>query len=90
MIATILLAYTTENYEFDIKIIIFFGILAIIAESLAIPLPNSGAVSVGFAIGLASIIIGGPLNAALVASIGVMLRVPKVPRRGYVHLFNTP
>lgn len=90
MFATILLAHTIINYEYDLKIIIFFGILAIIAESLAVPLPNSGAVSVGFAIGLASIIIGGPLNAAAVTAIGFIFRVPMVPGRGYVHVFNTP
>ncbi|KGG80096.1 hypothetical protein Y919_08190 [Caloranaerobacter azorensis H53214] len=79
-----------NNTFYDLKFLIIFILLSAIAESLPIPLPNEGAVSVGFAISLASVIIGGPLIGALVTAVGVFLRVVKLPGRGYVHLFNTP
>lgn len=78
--------YRIPNY----LVLIFWSILAIAAESLAIQLPNGVGVSVGLAINLAAIIAGGPLMGALVAAFGVMFRVPKVQGRGYVHLLNEP
>lgn len=83
------LLYINNSY-FDLEFLITFILLSIIAESLPIPLPNEGAVSVGFAISLASIIIGGPLTGALVTAFGFLFRIVKLPSRGYVHLFNTP
>ncbi|KPU27244.1 hypothetical protein TR13x_05675 [Caloranaerobacter sp. TR13] len=79
-----------NNTNFDLEFLLTFILLSIIAESLPIPLPNEGAVSVGFAISLASIIIGGPLVGALVTAFGFLFRVVKAPGRKYLHLFNTP
>ncbi|WP_034601493.1 HD-GYP domain-containing protein [Clostridiisalibacter paucivorans] len=90
-LASALLIYLFHNYDInDYKVLVHFTILAIIAESFFITISSTMAVSVGFAIGLASIIVAGPLTSALVSGMGFMLRIPKIPERGYVHLFNTP
>lgn len=90
--AVIIYRYLLTIYEFgDFSMLIFWSILAIIAESLLILLPNNNVgVSVGFAISLASIIVGGPLIGTTVSFIGVMLRTPKIVGRGYVNIFNSP
>ena len=60
-----ILVYSFLVYNFaivDFKMLIFWTVLAIVVESLLIPLPNNKVgVSVGSAINLASIIVGGPL-----------------------------
>lgn len=91
-ILSILLIYffTTDYSISSFKMLIFWSILAVITESLMILLPNGVGVSVGLAISLATIIIGGPLMASIVSAVGVMLRVPKIPPKGYTHIFNTP
>lgn len=74
----------------DFKMLIFWTILAIIVESLLIPLPdNEIGVSVGSAINLAAIIVGGPLLGATASSLGFLFRFPKVKGHGYVHALNT-
>ncbi|SHH49032.1 HDIG domain-containing protein [Caloranaerobacter azorensis DSM 13643] len=88
--AIVLYLLFINNSYFDLQFLITFILLSIIAESLPIPLPNEGAVSVGFAISLASIIIGGPLTGALVTAFGFLFRIVKLPGRGYIHLLNTP
>lgn len=71
--------------------LVFWSILAITVESLLILLPNNNVgVSVGYAINLASIIVGGPLLGTTASFLGFLFRCPKIPDRGYVHLFNTP
>ncbi|WP_069650812.1 HD-GYP domain-containing protein [Caloranaerobacter ferrireducens] len=85
------LLINTYDIVYDLPTIIFWSILAIITESLLIFIPgSSGGVSVGFAISLASIMIGGPLFAAIITAFGFFFRVLKIPDRGYMHLFNTP
>ena len=89
--AVLLMIYMIINYTInDIPSFIVLSILAVIAESFLIQLPGIGAVSVSFAISFAAIIIGGPLMAAIVTSIGLSLRRPYVEGRGYVHILNTP
>jgi len=91
IVASVLLIYLF--YVYDIrswKEIMFFALLSIIAETFTIPMPNGGAVSVGFAISLSAIIIDGPLAGALATAFGFLFRFPKVKDRGYVHLFNYP
>lgn len=91
IISALLIFYLFENYlVINIKLLAFFSILAIITESLLIPLSSGIAVSVGFAICLASIVISGPLAGAIVSAIGFTFRFPKIKGRGYVHLFNLP
>ena len=89
--AVLLMIYMIINYTInDLPSFIVLSILAVIAESFLIQLPGIGAVSVSFAISFAAIIIGGPLMAAIVTSIGLSLRRPYVEGRGYVHILNTP
>ncbi|QIB27063.1 HD-GYP domain-containing protein [Caloranaerobacter azorensis] len=91
LFAITMMFFMTHRFDiYSIKDLLFFSILSIISESLLIQLINGAAVSVGFAISLASIIIGGPLTSALVTAIGFLFRTVKVPGRGYVHLLNTP
>lgn len=70
--------------------LLLFTIVSIIAESLLIPLSNDGAVSVGFAISLASMLVGGPFAAYIVNGFGVLLRHINIPKRGTFHILNTP
>lgn len=71
-------------------LIVFWGILAIITESLGIELPNGAQVSVSFAICLAAIITGGPLVASIICALGFIFRVLKTGDKTYSHLLNTP
>lgn len=68
---------------------ILFAILSVIAESLLIITPGERGLSVGFAVGLASILIFGAPEAGWVASIGTMLRVMKKEGKRY-HILNFP
>ena len=71
--------------------LVFWSILSIVVETLLIALPNSNVgISVGSAINLAAMIVGGPLLGTVSTSIGFLFRIPKLPERGYTHLFNTP
>ena len=80
-----------SSYNTDIKLLIFWTILSIIVESLLIPLPNNAVgVSVGYAINIASLIVGGPLIATTSSFLGVLCRVAKVTGKGYIHTFNLP
>ncbi|RKD34207.1 HD-GYP domain-containing protein [Thermohalobacter berrensis] len=91
LIALSLVVCLSKTYNIiNIKTLIFFSILAVISESFLIQLYAGGAVSVGFAISLAAIIIGGPLTAGVITAIGFAFRTVKTPNRGYVHIFNTP
>lgn len=73
----------------DIRRVAIFILLSIIAESLLIPTPGESAVSVGFAIALAAILVLGVPEAAWIVCLGVMLRSVKHQGK-YVHIFNTP
>jgi putative nucleotidyltransferase with HDIG domain len=73
----------------DTRSLIIFVILSIIAESLLIPTPGQSAVSVGFAIGLAAVIVLGVPDAAWIASLGIMLRTVNVNGKRY-HILNYP
>lgn len=92
IIAIIAYSFLIQNFKIiDIKMLLFWAILAIIVESLLIPLVNNAiGVSVGSAINLASIIVGGPLLGTTASFFGFLFRCPKIPGRGYNHLFNTP
>jgi putative nucleotidyltransferase with HDIG domain len=73
----------------DSRSIIIFAILAIVAESLLIPVSGEVAISVGFAIDLAAILVLGVPEAAWIASIGVMLRTIKLKDKRF-YLLNFP
>lgn len=92
IIALTLYSYLVINYSIqDFMMLAFWTILAIIVESLLVLLPNNNVgVSVGYAVNLASVIVGGPLIASTASFLGVLFRVPKVNGRGYVHALNTP
>lgn len=92
LLSLMVLGHLAPNFStINIKMLLFWGILTIIVESLVIQLQNdSVAVSVGSAINLAAIIVGGPLLATISAAMGFLFRRPKIPKKGYTHLFNTP
>lgn len=70
--------------------LMFFLILSIVAESMAIPTPNKrGGVSVGFAIGFTLLLVFGVPEASWLASIGIMFRILNVDGK-YMHILNTP
>lgn len=81
-------------FKFDIlsfKMLLFWILLSIVVESLLIPLPNNTVgISVGYAVNIASIIVGGPLLATTASFLGVLLRIPRIRGRGFVHTFNIP
>lgn len=91
-LALSLYIFIISQFSIDnIAMFIFWAALAVVVESLLIPLPNNKVgVSVGYAINIATIIIGGPLLATTAAGLGFLLRVPKIKGRGYVHIFNLP
>lgn len=92
ILATLIYTFIFYKYNLnDLKMILFWTILSIIVESLLVPLPNNTVgVSVGYAVNIASLIVGGPLIATTSAFLGVLFRVPKVTGRGYIHIFNLP
>lgn len=92
ILTLIILYFLAINFSVvDYKMILFWTVLAIIVESLLIPMPNNTlGVSVGYAINIASIIVGGPLLSTLSAALGFLFRFPKIPGRGYVHTLNLP
>jgi putative nucleotidyltransferase with HDIG domain len=93
MIITLGIAYfiycISISTAVDIWSIIIFAILSIVAESLLIPTPGESAISVGFAIGLAAILVLGVPEAAWIASLGIMLRTVKLGGKQF-HIFNYP
>ncbi|MTI49741.1 MAG: HD-GYP domain-containing protein [Firmicutes bacterium] len=89
-ISIAVIVFLLNNYEItNLKALIFWSILAIVTESLPVQMPSGAGISVAFAIILASLIIGGPLFAAIVTTIGFVLRFIKLNDK-YIHLFNTP
>lgn len=67
----------------SINMLIFWSLLSIIVESLLVLLPNNNVgVSVGYAVNLASIIVGGPLLGTTASFIGLLFRFPNIPERG--------
>lgn len=79
----------TRYAVFDWRVYIFWFFMAFLSETFMIKLPGGKAVSVGLAISLAVIIIGGPLTAAFVMSMGVISRVPVMEDGKRVHIFKT-
>ena len=92
VLALVLYIYLALNYSLGpMGLVAFWAVLAIVVESLLIPLPNNTiGVSVGYAINIATIIIGGPMLATTAAGFGFLCRAPKIPGRGYVHVLNLP
>lgn len=92
LLAIIMLIYLFQNFDMPSwHMLLFWSGLTIAAETLLIMLPNNSVgVSVGSAINLAAIIVGGPILGTVSAGLGFLLRYPYVPGEGRVHLFNTP
>lgn len=91
ILAILIYLYLIFNFKIlDLKMLIFWTGLTILVESLLIPMPNNKVgVSVGSAINLASIIVGGPLLGTTASFLGFLFRAPKVEEHGYVHALNT-
>ncbi len=77
------------SQSIDIYGVTLFLVLSFIAESIVVLTPGGRALSIGFAVGLAAIIVFGVPEAIWIASIGVMLRMVKNDGR-YVHILNYP
>jgi hypothetical protein len=86
-----LVIYTFKEHHLYANIgivgIIFFSILAIIAESLCVLL-NDISISTGFTVTLASILSFNPAAAIIIVSLGTAFRVQKRDDK-IVHIFNT-
>ena len=67
---------------------LFFVALSAVAESLIIPLGDSSYVSIGFSIGMAAILFFDPWIAAVVLTLGTMLKV-YTENGVYQHILNT-
>lgn len=92
-IAISLFCYILLKFDMiSLKLILFWSLLSVLVESLTIVLPsNNMAVSVGAAINLSAIIVGGPLLSVITYPVGVLFRFTYVPhRKKYSHLFNSP
>lgn len=92
IIAIILYSIMIIMYDVqDYKLLIFWSILAIIVESLLVPLPNNQVgISVGYAVNIASVIAAGPIVATTASMFGFLFRVPRITGRGYIHTLNLP
>lgn len=92
VLAIAIFGFLFLNFDIpNINDLIFWSLLAIVVESFLVMLPKiKVGVSVGYAINIAAIIAGGPLIGTISSCLGFLFRVPKVPSRGHIHLFNTP
>ncbi|KAB3532443.1 HD-GYP domain-containing protein [Alkaliphilus pronyensis] len=89
--ALILCFFLFKNYTIpSLKLLFMFIFLSFLVETMAVPLPNGGAVSVGYAVDLATMIILGPLGSAVCASVGIMFRIASVSSEDKRHILNTP
>ncbi|HYF84365.1 MAG TPA: HD-GYP domain-containing protein [Clostridia bacterium] len=87
--ASFFLYTINQAHDIDVVGLVIFTLLSIIAESLVIVTQGQRALSVGFAIGLAAIVIFGVPEAAWITSLGVMFRV--INHDGKIfHPFNFP
>ncbi|HOS68810.1 MAG TPA: HD-GYP domain-containing protein [Bacillota bacterium] len=78
-----------QAHEVDVVGLIVFTLLSIIAESLVIVTRGQRALSVGFVIALAAIMLFGVPEAAWITSLGIMLRI--IRHEGKIfHPFNFP
>lgn len=82
--------YTINQVQdIDIAGLVIFTLLSIISESLVIVTLGQRALSVGFVISLAAILVFGVPEAAWICSIGIMLRVVNHDGKIY-HILNFP
>ena len=90
LLGTIFFVFTlNQAHEVDAVGLVIFTLLSVIAESMVIVTQGQRALSVGFIIGLAAIVVFGVPEAAWITSIGVMLRVVRHEGKTY-HPFNFP
>jgi putative nucleotidyltransferase with HDIG domain len=87
--ASFFLYSVNQANDIDVVGLVIFALLSIVAESLLIITQGQRALSVGFAIGLAAIVIFGVPEAAWITSLGIMFRVVKHDGKIF-HIFNYP
>lgn len=92
LISGIIYLYLLGNFTFtNWPMFLFWLALAVAVESLLVPMPNNTVgVSVGYAINIATIIVGGPLLAATTSALSFLFRFPNIAGRGYIHTLNLP
>lgn len=90
IIFVLALIFSFKKYDFNIGVISFliFSILSIVTESLSVVYKKT-AISSGFAITYASIILFGTLPSMIIIGIGMGFRIIKFQNKSY-HIFNTP
>lgn len=76
------------NFDNSILPILFFALLAVVSESLSVVTGDNTAVSLGFAVSLAAIILFSPLQASMVIFMGSFFQVDYSDGE-IKHLFNT-
>ncbi|NLK34471.1 MAG: HD-GYP domain-containing protein [Gracilibacteraceae bacterium] len=86
---TFFICTINQAQQVDVVGLVVFTFLSIIAESLVIITQGQRALSVGFVIAIAAILVLGVPEAAWITSIGVMFRVIKHEGKIY-HPFNFP
>ncbi|MGB9679502.1 MAG: HD-GYP domain-containing protein [Thermoanaerobacteraceae bacterium] len=70
--------------------IILFGLFAILAESMPIYIAKDFSVSVAFAVDLMALLIFGPYEGSLIATVGMAGRVGRYSNGKTWHIFNMP
>ncbi|AUS95718.1 hypothetical protein CDQ84_01485 [Clostridium thermosuccinogenes] len=91
LIAVPVTYYLATTWSIDSwQALVFWAALAVVSESLGITLPNGMGISVGFAITIASLIVGGPLMSAVVTASGLTFMIIHRQGNEYAHIFNTP
>ncbi len=89
--ATKLLVYLVMHYPApDLKVLLLWSLMAIIATSLPISLPSSLLkITAGYSVAVVAVLLDGPLTGVLVMATGFLAWIQRTDD-GINHLFNTP
>lgn len=91
VVAAVTVFMLCESDSIDLFALLFWGMLAILTESLVLKLPSGMGLSVSFSILLAAFLSNGPAFAVLVTTIGFLFRfVRDKDSKRVIHFFNTP
>lgn len=88
--ATLHIAFKYDQNTLNISLFIFWCILAVIAESLGVEMPNGAQISVSLAVCMAVIICEGVFSACIASAASYVFRVLKTEDGKVQHVFNTP
>lgn len=88
--ATIHIAFQYNQNTLNIALLIFWCILAVIAESLGVEMPNGAQISVSLAVCMAVIICDSVFAACIASAASYVFRVLKTEEGKFQHILNTP